>query len=131
MHSRPNRFPRWIFAIAAIEGFITLLPIGFMEDIIGRQTPPPITHPEYFYGFIGVALMWQVLFVMIARDPRRYRSVMLVAVLEKLAFALPAIVLYSSGRLAQNTMLFGLIDLVFAILFIASYRSVGRRQDFF
>jgi hypothetical protein len=31
----------------------------FMEGRIGRDTPPPITHPENFYGFgIAVAVLY-------------------------------------------------------------------------
>ena len=64
---------RMIFVIAGVYGLVTLLPLYFLETRIGVDTPPPLTHVEYFYGFIGTALAWQVLFFMIARDPIRYR----------------------------------------------------------
>ena len=60
----------------------------FLEGRIGRDTPPPITHPEFFYGFLGVAVAWQAAFLVIARDPVRFRPLMVPAVLEKAAFAL-------------------------------------------
>lgn len=50
------KFARMVFAIAAIYGFATLVPGYFLEVQIGLADPPPITHPEYFYGFLGVAL---------------------------------------------------------------------------
>ena len=37
-----------------------------MEARVGRDYPPAITHPEYFYGFLGVAAAWQVAFLVIA-----------------------------------------------------------------
>ena len=40
------RFASRVFRIAAIYGLIVLLPQYFMEGRIGRDTPPPITHPE-------------------------------------------------------------------------------------
>jgi hypothetical protein len=42
-----------------------LAPIYFIKNKIGQETPPAITHPEYFYGFLGVALSWQVLFLIL------------------------------------------------------------------
>jgi len=127
--SSPERAHRGVvvarrtFRIAAIYGILVLLPQYFLEGRIGRDYPPPITHPEHFYGFIGVALAWQVLFLLIARDPLRYRPVMPVAILEKLAFGLACVVLYVQGRLAGATLSAGAIDLVLAVLFLVSYRA--------
>ena len=119
-------FARRVFLFAALYGILVLLPQYFMEAKIGRDYPPPITHPEHFYGFIGVALAWQVAFLAIARDPVRYRLIMIPAILEKLAFGIPALVLYGQGRLPAMVTLFGAIDLVLAVLFWMSYRAVKR-----
>src|SRR5512134_2907397 len=97
-------FAKRVFFIAAILGVIVLAPQYFMEARIGRDFPPPITHPEHFYGFLGVALAWQALFFLIARDPVTLRLAMLPAVLEKLAFGIPAIVLFAQGRLAAPVL---------------------------
>src|SRR3712207_4414010 len=99
MH-QPSRFPSLVFRIAGIYGIVVLLPQYFLEERIGRDYPPPITHPEHFYGFVGLALVWQLVFLLIARDVRRYRALMPLAVLEKLAFGVPALALYAGGRLA-------------------------------
>ena len=115
-------FARRVFLIAAIYGVIVLLPQYFLEAKIGLDTPPPITHPEYFYGFIGVALAWQVVFLLISRDPIRYRPLMLAAVIEKASFGLAAVALYVSGRLSSQMLAAGLLDLILGALFIASYR---------
>jgi len=117
-------FARRVFTIAGIYGIVVLLPQHFLEDRIGRDNPPPITHAENFYGFIGTALAWQVLFLLIARDPVRYRPMMPVAVLEKLAFGVPAIVLFAQGRLAASVLGFGLVDLALAVLFTLSFLRV-------
>jgi len=116
------RLARFVFLTAAVYGILVLTPQYFMEAKVGRDFPPPITHPEHFYGFIGVALAWQVLFVIIARDPVRYRPAMPVAVLEKLGFGVAAVVLFAQGRLHPAVLGAGLIDLVLAALFIAAFR---------
>jgi len=116
-------FARRVFLVAAVYGVLVLAPQYFMEGAVGRDFPPPITHPEHFYGFIGVALAWQVLFFMIASDPVRFRPAMLAGILEKLAFGVAAIVLFAQGRLAAVVLGAGLIDLVLAALFLAAYRA--------
>ncbi len=88
---------------------------------ISADNPPAITHPEYFYGFIGVALAWQILFLLIARDPSATASPMLPATLEKLAFGGAALILYLQRCLALQVLAFGLLDLLFAALFVASF----------
>lgn len=118
-----SRFASRVFAIAGVYGIAVLVPQYFLEDRIGRDTPPPITHPEYFYGFIGVALVWQIVFLLIAREPVRYRVMMLPAILEKLSFGVAAVVLYGMGRLAPSMLGAGTIDLALAVLFLLAFRA--------
>ena len=119
------RFARWLYTIAGVYGLLALAPQYFMEEMIGRDYPPPITHPEFFYGFIGVALAWQVLFLFLARDPARYRPMMIPAFLEKISFAIPVLVLYAKNRTSTATLAFGLVDLTLGALFIAAYIRTG------
>jgi hypothetical protein len=114
-------FARRVFLVAAVYGLIVLLPQYFLEAKTGRDVPPAITHPEYYYGFVGVAVAWQVVFLTISRDPIRYRPLMVPAVLEKLAFGVPAIVLFLLGRLHAQMLAAGLLDLILGALFMASY----------
>src|ERR1044071_7727466 len=73
-------FARRVFLIAGIYGLIVLLPMYLLEEKTGRDFPPPITHPEFYYGFIGVAVDWQVLFLILSRNPIRYRPMMIPSV---------------------------------------------------
>ena len=114
-------FARRVFLVAAVYGALALVPQYFLEARIGRDFPPPITHPEHFYGFVGVALAWQVLFFVVARDPARLRPVMPVAVLEKVAFGGAAVVLFLAGRLHPLMLGAGLSDLVLAALSLAAW----------
>ncbi|HWS72645.1 MAG TPA: hypothetical protein VN605_11050 [Thermoanaerobaculia bacterium] len=119
-------FAKRVFRVAGIYGLVVLVPQYFMESKIGRDFPPAITHPEHFYGFVGVALAWQVLFFVIARDPVRYRGAIVPAILEKLAFGIAAIVLFAQGRLALPVLGAGIIDLILAALFFLSLRKLPR-----
>ena len=118
-------FAKRVFLGAAIYGLVVLLPQYFLEDRTGRDFPPAITHPEYYYGFVGVAVAWQIVFVLISRDPVRYRPIMLAAIVEKASFGLPAIVLYLNGRLSGQMLAAGLIDIALGVLFVIAYRRTG------
>jgi hypothetical protein len=122
------RFPRIAFAFAGIYGLVAMIPQYWLEQKISRDSPPAITHPEYFYGFIGVVIAWQLVFLLIARDPLRLRPIMPVAIVEKLAFAIPVIVLYSQQRASRSVLGFGLFDLVLGALFLASYVMTDPRR---
>lgn len=115
-------FAKRVYLGAAIYGFIVLVPQYFLEATL----VPPTTHPEQFYGFIGLALVWQFVFVMIARDVARYHLLMPVTVLEKLAFGLPAMILFAQGRVPAEVVAVGGGDLVLGALFAISYFKVHR-----
>ena len=114
-------FAKYTFLIAGIYGVLALLPQYFLEAKNGLDFPPPISHPEYFYGFIGVALAWQIVFFVIAKNPAKYRPLMLVAILEKVSFGIPAIILFLTHRLAPLMLVAGLIDLVLGVLFLIAF----------
>lgn len=118
-------FARRVFLGAAIYGLIVLLPQYFLEQKTGRDFPPAITHPEYYYGFVGVAVAWQIVFVIISRDPVRFRPIMLAAIVEKASFGLPAIALYATGRLSAQMLGAGVLDLVLGALFILAYKRTA------
>jgi hypothetical protein len=115
-----------VFRWAGIYGAVALLPMYFMEGRIGRDFPPAITHPEHFYGFVGVALAWQWVFLIIAKDPERFRPLMPAAVLEKLAFGLAAVVLFAQQRVAGAVLALGCVDLMWAALFVAAWRRTPK-----
>ena len=91
--------------------------------------PTLIERPEHFYGFIGVALAWQVIFLIVASDVMRYRPLMLAGVLEKLSFGAAVAMLYSVERVSIGVLLAGTVDLVLGALFVAAFiaaRPSGR-----
>lgn len=115
------RFAKIVFLVAGIHGLLILTPMYFLEDKIARDTPPAITHPEYFYGFLGVALAWQVLFLVLSRDPVRYRAMILPSIIEKVSWGIALIVLLAQHRLPLSAFAIGSVDWIFAFLFLAAY----------
>jgi hypothetical protein len=115
------RFAKWVFLLAGVWGVLLVAPLYFLEAKTGEDYPPPVTHPEYYYGFAGVTLSWQILFLVIASDPTRYRRAMLPAVLEKLSFAAAVPALYLAGRVPGVMVGFAATDAVWMVLFVIAY----------
>ena len=118
-------FAKVVFRVAGIWGFVVLLPLYFLYDFVGKQDPPALTHPQFYYGFVGVALVWQFAFLLIASDPLRFRPFMLAAVLEKASFVLTLIVLCLQGRLDWTQSMIGVPDAILGVLFAASFLKVS------
>lgn len=121
------KFAKIVFWIAGIWGLLVITPLYFMFDLIGRQDPPPITHPGFYYGFVGTALAWQVAFCFIATDPVRYRPLILPSILEKVTYGIAVVALVLEGRMHRSDLLFGATDLFLGILFVTSYFKTSSR----
>ncbi|MEP7213035.1 MAG: hypothetical protein ABI791_08175 [Acidobacteriota bacterium] len=122
------KFAKYTFFVSGIYGLLVLLPNYFLE-VRTSVDNPPITHPEFYYGFIGLASVFQIVFLLISRDPIRYRPLMVVSVLEKLSFGLLAALLYLNGRLDGPFFLGGMIDLFLAVLFAISFVVTAKADD--
>jgi hypothetical protein len=120
------KFAKIVFRVAGIWGFLIITPLYFIFDVIGKKDPPPVTHPAFYYGFVGVALVWQFAFLIIASDPVRFRPLMIAAILEKLVYTIPVIILVSQKRMHPNDLVFAGIDLFLCVLFVMAYLRTPR-----
>lgn len=113
-----------IFLIAGIYGLIVLVPQYFTEKLFSEQNPPALNHPEFYYGFVGIAVAWQIVFLIIARDPFRYRVLMIPSVLEKITFGGAVLFLFGQKGISKTTLGFAIVDLCLAVLFTTAYIKV-------
>jgi hypothetical protein len=119
------KFAKITFSVGALWGTLVLTPLYFLFDRIGRQDPPPITHPAFYYGFLSVALAFQAAFLVIALDPVRLRPMMIPSVLEKFGYGATLIVLYLQNRLHPQDLALGVADVLFGALFLAAFFKTG------
>jgi hypothetical protein len=115
------RFAKWVFLLAGGSGILMIVPPYFLEKQTSEDYPPAITHLEYYYGFFGVTLAWQIMFLVIGSDPIRYRTAMLPAILEKASFAVAIPILYAAGRVAGVWVGFASMDATWLVLFAVAY----------
>jgi hypothetical protein len=120
------RFAKVVYWVAGIWGVLVITPLYFMFDLIGRNDPPAITHPGFYYGFAGLALAWQIAFLAIARDPVRLRPMMIPSMVEKFSYGIAVLTLVMQRRMHKSDLVFAGTDLLLGVLFVAAY--VGTRE---
>jgi hypothetical protein len=114
-------FARIVFRVAGAWGILILTPLYFLFHTIGVQDPPAITHPGFHYGFISAGLAWQLAFFVIARNPARFRSLMLPAMFEKFGYGIAAVALFLQGSMRKSDLVLNGLDLVWGVLFIIAF----------
>ena len=114
-------FAKWVFTIAGIFGLLMITPLFFLEEQMAAMGGSPLSHPENYYGFVGVTFAWQLVYLVIGRDPAPYRPIMLLGALGKVIFAVAVWSLALQGRTPLATALVASPDLLLAALFVAAW----------
>jgi hypothetical protein len=114
-----------VYLIAGIWGVFILGLNFFNERWIALNDPPALNHPEFFYGFNAVGFAWQILFLLLSRDPARYRPLMPAAVLEKFGYVAAIAILYALGRVSTFVFAFSGTDLILGLLFVMAYSKTA------
>ena len=103
-------FARWLFWVAGAFGCAAVYPLYHRPG-----TPT-------YYGMIGTLIAWQAAFFVIGSNPRRYRWLMIPAILEKALWMLTLFILHGRGEvdprgLAANAATHGLLGVLFIVAF--------------
>lgn len=123
------KFAKVVFWVAGIWGLLLITPLYFIFDLIGQKDPPPVTHPGFYYGFVGCALAWQIAFLLIGANPLRLRPMMIPSVIEKFTYGVAILVLVTQGRTNQRDLIFVATDLTLGVLFVAAYfKTAGEAE---
>ena len=120
------KFARWTFLLAGVYGLLVLVPQYFIE---ASGTGPVIALPEFYYGFLGVAVAFQLVFIVISTDPQKYRALILPSLVEKFSFVIAVAVLVYAGRTSGQIVWGAAIDLVLGILFAISWYKLTARAE--
>jgi hypothetical protein len=120
------KFAKAVFWVAGIWGLLVITPLYFMFDLIGQKDPPAITHPGFYYGFVGLGLAWQLAFLFIAQDPLRLRPMMIPSMVEKFAYGAAVAALVAQGRTRPSDLVFAATDTLLGLLFIAAFVSTRK-----
>ena len=123
------RFAKYTFLAAGVYGLLALLPMYFMETRYGADNPPALTHPEFYYGFIGVAVAFQLVFIVISRDPIKYKALVLPSIVEKFSFVIAVAALIVAGRVSGQIIIGAAIDGILGVLFTIAQFRLSRAES--
>jgi hypothetical protein len=123
------RFARFTFIAAGLWGIVVLTPLYWLVDVTGRPYSPPADYPHFFYGFLSVAMAWQIAFLAIGSNPARHRPLMIPAILEKLGHVGGVAVLYVNARIPAIDAQAAVPDLLLAILFMVAFAKTRPQFD--
>ena len=104
-----------------VWGVTVLTPLYWLFDITGRRYQAPVDYPHFFFGFVSVAMAWQIAFLVIGSDPARFRPLMIPSMIEKAGFIVTLAVLYGRARIPALDASAGIPDLVLCLLFAAAF----------
>jgi hypothetical protein len=104
------RFAKVVYWVAGIWGLLVITPLYFLFETVGKMDPPAMTHAEFYYGFVGTALAWQIAFLFIASNPLRLRPIMIPSMVEKFCYAIALIALVVQGATRGRYLVFAGTD---------------------
>jgi hypothetical protein len=118
------KFAQRLFLAAGIFGVVVVTPLFFLEKPLGQDHPPSSAHPEFYYGFACVTLAWQIVYLMMWRDPLRFRPILIPAIMGKTSFAISVLVLFAQKRTEAASVWAASIDLILAALFVWAFLAL-------
>ena len=114
-------FAKYVFIAAGLWGVAVLTPLFFLVDITGRPYTAPTDYPHFFYGFLVVALAWQMAFFIIGSNPARFRPLMITGFIEKAGYIIGATVLHAQGRISAADASTAMPDALLLALFVVAF----------
>jgi hypothetical protein len=124
------RFAKIVFTAAGVWGVAVLTPLFFLFDITGRGYAAPVMYPQFFYGFLSVAMAWQLAFLLIGSNPVRYRALMIPGVIEKLGYVVTVAVLRAQARISALDAAAGWPDFILCVLFVVAFaKTAGAERN--
>jgi len=115
------KFAKVVFVGAGIWGIGVLTPLYWLVDVSGRRYGVPTEYPQFYYGFLSVAMAWQIAFLIIGSNPARFRVLMIPGILEKLGYVVPLVVLYQQARVTWADAQAAVPDFALAILMMLAF----------
>ena len=120
-----------MFFIAGIENIVAGLPLWFLGlsgseafSLFGMTAPPSLF---FFHATMWFIVVFGVGYLMVGRDIGKNHGIAVLGVLSKIVFGIDAIVVVALAEAIPALLVFGIWDLLFAVLF-AEFLLWTRKQ---
>jgi hypothetical protein len=119
------RFARIVFVVAGVLGLLLLLPLAYSAVVDGQGILPGLGGAGMFFlGFVAQYMCWQILYLVLATNPVRYRPMMIPAFFAQAMGALYPQWLYLYGF--EPWVPVAAVEIALAILFLVAYWTTGQ-----
>jgi len=120
------KLARWVFLVAGVVGLLPVVQMIYGALINGETFLLDFANMGlFFYVAVFQYGLWQVLFIILATDPVRYRPMMIVAIFVEVTAALNPAWLYLYGFIFWIPVVF--VNLAMAILFLVAFWFTRRQ----
>jgi hypothetical protein len=118
-----------LFVIAALyDGILGLFFLFFGNRIFGWFGVTPPNHIGYVQFPAALLIVFGLMFLSIARSPEANRNLIPFGILLKVSFCSVVFLHWFTGGIPGMWKPFAIIDLVFLVLFVWAYVSLGKMQ---
>ena len=115
-----SKWPAIIFKGAGIYGIIVMILLLVAPTQVLNE--PTVIHPEYYFGFVMVGLVWQIAFLVVGSDPVRFRPIMPVCMCEKFFYITLLTFLIMTHRTPERMWPAVVLDGLVGCAFIYAWR---------
>jgi len=121
-----------LFYLAALyDGVLGIAFLVAAPELFARFGIPPLAHFGYVQFAAALLVVFALMFVAIARDPRPNRNLVPYGMLLKLSYCAVVFYHWGAGGIADIWKPFAFADLAFLVLFAWAYARLGRLEDRF
>jgi len=118
-----------LFYVAALyDGALGIAFLFAAPELFDRFGIPPLAHFGYVHFAAALLIVFALMFLAIARQPRLNRNLIPYGMLLKLSYCAVAFYHWSAGGIADIWKPFAFIDLAFLGLFAWAYRELGQPE---
>ena len=122
------KLARWVFLIAGILGLIPVVPLVYTTMVKGETIPPDFASMGVFFSVsVFQYVCWQISYIILARDPVRFRSMMIPAFFVEITAPFNPFWLFLYGF--KFWISIAVVDILLAILFVVAFWLTGREPN--
>ena len=119
-----------LFHLAALyDGVLGIAFLVAAPELFEQFGIPPLAHFGYVHFAAALLVVFALMFLAIARDPRSNRNLIPYGMLLKLSYCAVAFYHWAAGGIAEIWKPFAFADLAFLALFAWSYARLGRSEE--
>jgi len=127
---KKNSGIRMLFIISAIyDGLLGVLFLFAATAVFQWFHVTPPNHPGYIQLPAALLIVFALMFIEISRDPFAKRNLIIYGILLKVSYSGVVFFHWLTAEIPDMWKPFAVLDILFLVLFVWAYRSLGRNPN--